>query len=218
MTRDQRGLADIRIADQADIGQKLQFQAEHALFAGPPGFMLARSLVSRGREACIAASTAPAAGNDNTIVGAGEVVYFLSGFVVVHDRAHRNFQQDVHALAAGAVRAFAVTSALRLVFRIEAEVHQRVVAFAGLHDDVAALAAIAARRSAARDKLLPAESHAAIAAVPGLDPNFCLVDEHSRQSSVVSRQPTTNHVGTDASSAQPSKARQRCCCSLKADS
>ena len=61
-----------------------------------------------------------------------------------------------------------MASALRFVFRIEAEVHQGIVAFAGFHDDVAALAAVAARRAAARDELLPAEGHAAVAAVAGL--------------------------------------------------
>ena len=81
-----------------------------------------------------------------------------------------------------------MASALRLVFRIEAEVHQRVVALARFHDDVAALAAVAARRAAARHILLPAEGHAAVAAVARLDPNFGLVDEH--QSSVFGRQPS----------------------------
>ena len=178
--------------------------------------MLARSLVSRGGEARIAPSTAPAAGNDDAIIGAGEVMYFLSGFVVVQDRAHRNFQQHVHAFAAGAVGAFAVASALRFVFGIEAEMHQRVVAFAGLHDDVAALAAISTRRAAARDELLPAEGHAAIAAVPSFDPDFCLVDKHSRQSR---SQSSAYHEprGDSLSGARPSKARQRIC-SLKADS
>ena len=105
---------------------------------------------------------------------------FFSGFVVVQDRADRNFQKNVHALAAGAVGAFAVASALRFVFGIEAEVHQRIVAFAGLHDDVAAFAAVSARGAAARDKLLPAEGHAAIAAVACFDPDFCLVDKHRK--------------------------------------
>ena len=191
MTRDQGGLAYVGIAHQSDIGEKFQFQAEDALFAGASRFMLPRSLVSGGGEACISPSAAPAAGDDDAIVGVREVVHLLSGFVVVQDRAYRNFQQNVHALAAGAVGAFAVASALRFVFGIEAEVHQRVVAFAGLHDDVAALAAVAARGAAARNELLPAEGHAAVAAVAGFDPNFCLVDKHGQQSSAHSaRQPS----------------------------
>ena len=106
------------------------------------------------------------------------------------DRAHRNFQENVHALAAGAVGAFAVASALGLIFRIEAEVHQGVVTFARLHDDVATLAAVSPRGAAARDELLPAEGHAAVAAVTCLDPDFCLVDKHKKQLSAISFQPS----------------------------
>ena len=191
MPGDQGGLANVGIADQADIGEQLQLQPEDALFAGMPGFVLPRSLVGGGGETRIAASASTAAGNHHALVGVGEVVHSFAGVVVVDDGAHRHFQQDVFALASGAVGAFAVTPALRLVFGIEAEMHQRVVALAGLQDDVAAVAAVAARRSAARHKLLAAKGHAAIPAVARLHPNFCLVDEHSCQSSVVGRQPTT---------------------------
>ena len=98
-----------------------------------------------------------------------------------------------------------MASALRLVFGIEAEVHQRVVALAGLHDDVAALAAVAARGAAARDELLPAEGHAAVAAVAGFDPDFGFVDEHqksvvSRQSSAVSQNRRSDQIGEIADS------------------
>ena len=89
---------------------------------------------------------------------------------------------DVLAIASGLVGTFAVTSALGVVFGIEAEVDERVVALAGFHEDVAALAAVAAGGSAARDKLLAAEGHAAIAAVAGLDSNFRFIDEHRKSS------------------------------------
>ena len=61
-----------------------------------------------------------------------------------------------------------MTPALGFVFGIEAEVHQRVVALAGFHDDIAAAAAVAAGRAAARHELLAPEGHAAVAAVAGL--------------------------------------------------
>ena len=72
-----------------------------------------------------------------------------------------------------------MASALAFVFRIEAEVDQRVVAFAGFHDDVAAAAAVAAGGAAARNKLLPAEGHAAVATVAGLDANYRFVNKHA---------------------------------------
>ena len=67
--RDQRGLADVGIADQADIREQLQFEAEGALFAGTSVFVLARRLVSRGGEAGVAAAAASAVGDDDALVG-----------------------------------------------------------------------------------------------------------------------------------------------------
>ena len=134
--------------------------------------------MDRGREARVAASAAPAARYNDTLVGMREVVHQLAGQLVIDDGADGNFQDDVLALAAGLVGAFAVTSALGLVFGIEAEVNQRVVALAGFHDDVAAMTAVAAGRSSARHELLAAKGHAAIAAVAGFDSNFCFINEH----------------------------------------
>ena len=73
-----------------------------------------------------------------------------------------------------------MASALGLVFRIEAEVHQSVVALAGFHDDIAAIATIPTRRSAARNILFPPEGHTAVAAVPSLHPDCGFIDEHQR--------------------------------------
>ncbi len=146
--------------------------------ARPARFVLARRLMHRSGETSIAASAASAARNHEPLIGGGELECLLAGLVVVDDRPDRNFQKYVAALASGLVGAFAVTSALGLVLGIEAEMHERVVALAGFHDDVAALAAIAAGGPAARDKLLPAECHAAVAAVAGLYLDFCFVDEH----------------------------------------
>ena len=176
--RNQRGLADIGISDQAHVGQKFEFEAEYALFAGPTFFVFAGSLMGGGCEAGIAAAAAPAVGDDDALVGPGKVPDFLAGLLVVDDGADRDFQQNIHAFASGFVRAFAVASALRFVFRVEAEMDERVVALAGFHDDIATLAAVAAGRAAARDEFLPAEGEAAIAAVAGFDSDCGFIDEH----------------------------------------
>ncbi len=72
-----------------------------------------------------------------------------------------------------------MASALAFVFRIKAEVNQRIVALAGFHYDVAAAAAVAAGRAAARNKLLPAKGHASVATVAGLNPNDRFVNKHA---------------------------------------
>src|SRR5438270_5988934 len=115
-------------------------------------------------------------------------MYLLPGFFVVDDRAYRDFQNDIAAFAACFVGTFSVASALGLVFGIEAEVNQRVMAFAGFHDDVAAFSAISARRTATGDELFAAERKTAVSAVPGLHSNCGFINEHTKspRSSVLS--------------------------------
>ena len=51
----------------------------------------------------------------------------------------------------------------------------------GAQDHVAAAAAIAAIRAAARDKFFAPETDAAPSAVPGLGKNFYSIDKHGRE-------------------------------------
>src|ERR1700716_4148045 len=108
------------------------------LFARAPSLVFARSLMYGGGETGIAASTASTASDYDALVGACEIKYFLAGVIVINNGSYRDFEENILALAPRLVRAFTVTPALGFVFRIKAKVHQRVVAFAGLHDDVAA--------------------------------------------------------------------------------
>jgi hypothetical protein len=176
--RDQRGFANIRKPNEANICEELEFQAENAFFAGAPVFVLARSLVGGGGETGIAASTAPAVSDDDALVGAGEVPDLLAGFLVVDNGADRDLQGDVDTFTACLIGAFAVASTFGFVFGIEAEVDERVVALAGFHDDVTTLAAIAAGGASAGDEFFAAESEAAVAAVAGFDSDCGFIDEH----------------------------------------
>ena len=132
------------LADEAYIREQLEFQAVNALLSWTAIFVLARSLMRGSRKAGVAASASTTTSNHDAFVGMGEVVNFLSSIIVIHNCSDWNFKDDILALAAGLVRAFAVTSALRFVFGIEAEVHQRVVPLTGFHVDVTALTPVAA--------------------------------------------------------------------------
>src|SRR5579884_3348634 len=105
-------------------------------------------------------------------------MHLLARVGVVHNRAHRDLEHNVFTLAAGFVGAFAVPPAFGLVFRIETKVHQRIVALARFHDDVATFSTIAAGGPATRNKLLPAEGNAAIAAIAGLYADCGLINKH----------------------------------------
>jgi hypothetical protein len=71
-----------------------------------------------------------------------------------------------------------VAAALGFVLGIEAEVDKGVVRQRGLHEDVAAVASVAARGTAAGDEFFAPEGHAAVAAVASFDPDSCFIDEH----------------------------------------
>src|SRR5579864_8138807 len=130
-------------------------------------------------ELRIAAPTPPAARDYDAIVWPRKIVYFLARVGVINNGSDRHFEHDVHALTPGFIRTFTVAPALRLVFRIEAEMNQRVVALAGLHDDVAAFAAVPAGWTSAWNKLFAPEGEAAVPAVAGLHANCGLFNEHA---------------------------------------
>ena len=95
--RDQRGFADVGIADQTGVGQQPQFEPVVALFAGAAQLVLAGSLVGAGGEVLVAASAASAFGDDDGLVGAGEVVDQLAGVVVVEQRADGDLESRMLA-------------------------------------------------------------------------------------------------------------------------
>ena len=130
--------------------------------------MLLWGLVGAGGKVLIATTTSSALGHDHTLVRMREIVQALAGLIVIDNGPDGDFQDDAFAIAAGAVGAFAVASALAFVFRVKAEMDERIMALAGFHHNVAAAAAVAAGRAAARNKLLPAKGHASVATVAGL--------------------------------------------------
>src|ERR1019366_1421859 len=158
----------------------LQLQSQRALFSRMSLLVLARGLMNRGSEAGIAATAATAARHHHALVGMGEVMHHLAGHFVVNDSSDGDLQHHAFALAAGFVGTLAMASALGLVFGIEAEVHQGVVALARFHHHVATMTAIAAGGTAARHELLAPEGHAAVAAIARLHPDSCFVNEHGK--------------------------------------
>src|SRR5579871_532012 len=119
------------------------------LFAGASRFVLARRLMDRSGEARIAATAASTASDHEGLIGLRELENFLAGLVVVDDGPDGNLEHYVAAVPPGLVGPFAVPAPLGLMLRIETKMDQRVMALAGFHNDVAALAAVAPRRTAA---------------------------------------------------------------------
>src|SRR5438552_5846925 len=83
----QRRLADVGKTNQANIGEKFQFQAKIALFAWESVFVFARGLVPRLGKMLIAASTAPSMGDQYALARRGEISNRRTALIVKGKRA-----------------------------------------------------------------------------------------------------------------------------------
>src|SRR5258708_19654512 len=97
--------------------------------------MLARGLMRASGKVLIAPAAASTLGNDDALIGPSKIVDLFAGRLIVDNRAHWDLEYNAFTLAAGAVGAFTVASALALVFRIKAELDQPVLALFAFHDN-----------------------------------------------------------------------------------
>src|SRR5258708_30296901 len=124
--------------------------------------MLPRSLMRRRRKLRIPAPTAPAARNHNPFIPVRKVVDYLARVLVINDCPHRHLPDNPFAIAPRFFVALAMPPTPRLIFRIQPEMHQRIVLPARFHPDIAALAAAATRTPPARHVLPPPDRHPAV--------------------------------------------------------
>ena len=89
----------------------------------------------------------------------------------------RQLQNHVGALGAAAILSHAVAAPLRLEMLLIAIVEERIQIGDAFDDDIAALAAIAAVRSAELDEFLTAKADGAVAAIAGADIDLGLIEE-----------------------------------------
>ncbi|MNS84961.1 hypothetical protein D3C72_1188070 [compost metagenome] len=165
--RDQRGLAGVGQAQQAHVGQHLQFHAQVAVFAFLAGRPLARRAVQAGLEVDVAHAALAAGRQHDFLFVRVQVEQDFAGFGVMDDRAHRHAQGDVRSGRAVLVGAAAVLAALGAVQARVAEVDQRIDVAIGHRIDGAAASAVAAVRAALGDEFFAAKARHAIAAFAG---------------------------------------------------
>src|SRR5690348_5782283 len=202
--RDQSGLSGVGKADEPNVREETEFEAQMALFAGTAGFVFARRLMPGLYKSRIAvtATTATATSGEKTLAGLCEIEELLTGISVKDDGADWNGQNSWSAGAAVAIGAFAVTSALGLEFTIIAIAKERVVVGVRLDINVAAIAAVAAGWAAARNVFFAAKGHAAVAAIAGFDKNFGFVSKHRRNGDIAkTKRGPSRRIGRDANDA-----------------
>ena len=174
----QRGLADVRKADQTDVREQLELEHDVALDARQTRLRKARRLTGRGREMRVAPAAVAALCRDIRLV-IRHILHDLSGFLVADDRAARHADDEVRAVLALAALAAARLAGRRDILFLVAEVQERRQIVIHLEDDRAAAAAVAAVRAARRDILFAVEADLAVAALAGNDLDLCNINKHS---------------------------------------
>src|SRR5215471_882342 len=123
----------------------------------------------RGGEARIPTSAAPTARYQESLTRGLKVVQQFVSIGVIDDRTHGSLDIDRPAFVPGSVAAFAVPSALGFVLGVKTKMEKGVLMRRCDQIHVAATAAVAAARTASRNKLLPPKGQAAVPAVSGFD-------------------------------------------------
>ena len=176
---EQGGLARVREADEPDVGDEPQLEAQPALLAGLAALGVLGRLVGGGLEVGVA-EAAPAAAGDlsascpastrsaTSSPVASSKIAVPGGTVRTRSSPARPCLRDPDP------RPPAVGPEVMGV----AEVAQGRLAGVDLQADRAAAAAVAAVRAAARDVGLPPERRGTVAAVAGMDPDLHAVKEH----------------------------------------
>ena len=174
---DERALAGVRHAEETDVGEDPELEAQPALLALAPGRELARRAVRAGLEVQIAETAGATLCDQRPLAVGREIGDGLAGVGVGDHRADRHAQHDVLGSVSVLICAATVLAALRAVDACVAIVDQRVDVAVGDRPDAAAASAVATVGPASGHELLPPEARGAIAAVAGDDLDHGLVDE-----------------------------------------
>ena len=174
----QRRLAGVGHADDADVGHQLKFQFQPQFVARFALFGQARRRIARRLEGGIAAAAAPTLRHDELLPGFGQVGQQFSRVGVAHQRPRRHGQAQIGPVGARAVGAAAVVAPLGAVVYVVLEVEERVQPKIDIEHDVAAAPAGAAIGPATRHILLLAERHHPVAAAACLRIDSCSIIKH----------------------------------------
>ncbi len=175
---EQRAFAGVGFTHQADIGDDFQLERNAARFAFFTAGMIARGLIGSRLEAGVAFTASAAPGADHGFAERGQVFQYVAVLGIHNDRAGRHFNDQILGVPAMTLFAAAVPSALGPPLLAMRECRERINARFGDQNDAAAVAAVAAVRSAARNILLAAKADATITAPAGFDFNGDTIDEH----------------------------------------
>ena len=161
----------------ADVGL---LQVQRATLTGGAVCRLPRRTVGAAFEMNITQTVRSAARHQQLLAVRHHLADEFLGVGVEHTRPDRYTDVDALALVPGHLPPHAILSTLGAMMALMPEIDQRVQAAVGYKEDMAAIAAITAVRTALRDELLTAKTDTAVPAVAGLDLDNRLIDKLHR--------------------------------------
>ena len=166
--REEGGLARIREADEADIREEAELQADRNRLAFLTLLGIAGRLVRRGGEAFVAPAAPSAKGDDDFLAHGFEVRDQVSGIGLVDDGADWDIEVDILAVRPMAEAGAAVSAVSRLELFLRAVLFEGVDIVDGAQIDAATAAAVTTIRPALGDELLAVVADHAMAPVAAL--------------------------------------------------
>ena len=176
--RQQGRFARVGQAHEPDVGDDLQLEGDPPLLARDAFFVLSGGAIGARLEEGVAVSASPSAGDDHRITRPLHVAEHVAAVAVADDGPRGDLDDEVLGPSTGAVRALAVLAPVGLEVTLGRQVGEVGEPLDGAHDDVAAIAAVAAVRPAPGYVLLAPEADATVAAVAPSDENRDPVHEH----------------------------------------
>jgi hypothetical protein len=176
--RDESRLAGVWKTHEADVRQQFQLELKLTLFAFAAGLVISRRAIRRTGEVRVAETAAAAARCQPAGAVVTQVMQQVACVCVKDLGSYGNTNDQVFAVAARTIRAFAVQPAIGYVARVVTEMKQRVERSVGHQGHVAAASAIAAGWPATGYKLFAPESSNAVTSVTPLNMDLGAIDKH----------------------------------------
>ena len=127
----------------------------------------------------IAAAAATALGNDNLLSVTAQVGHHRTGSFIPYDRADRHGDQQIVSIAAELVASLSFAARFRLEKTAITEIDKGIDVSVGNEDDVSALTAVAAVRSAFGHEFFVTETAHTVTALAGLYKNSGSINKHA---------------------------------------
>ena len=168
--------AHVGKAHQTHVRQQLQLQHHVVALAGKARLGEAGYLPGGGGEVLVAPA-APAALTEDEGLAVGHILDDLAGLGVPDESPSGDPDGETLSVLAAFAAALPIYAGRSHIFALVAEVHQRGHIVIHLHDDAAAVAAVAAVGATGGHVFLPVEGHGSVTAVAGPDGDAGFIDE-----------------------------------------